>query len=204
VTSETDIVNRALRLLKAQRITSLTDGSNNANQANDVFTQVRDDLLRSHNWNFATKRAKLAQNSTDPTFEFENAFTLPADWLRTVTVHDNDAGTGTVLWKEEEVAGVGVISSSADELWIRYVYRVTDINRMAADFQTALAYELAISLPGISNLPASREAELEKRAKGKLRKAKHSDAAGSFPERRPAGSWVTVRGGYPGWRAWPD
>lgn len=202
--SNTDIANRAMRLLKAQRITSLTDGSNNANTANDVFTDVRDDLLRSHNWNFATKRQKLAQNSTAPTFEFDNAYTLPADWVRTVSVHNNDAGAGRVLYREEEVATVGVIVTSADELWIRYVYRVTDPNRMASDFRTAFAFELALAMPGISNLSAAREAALENRAKARLRTAKHSDAVGSAPEQRPAGSWVTVRGGYPGWRAWPD
>ena len=38
MTSDTDIVNVAMRLLKANRITALADGSNNANVADDVFT----------------------------------------------------------------------------------------------------------------------------------------------------------------------
>ena len=202
--SETDIANRALRLLKAERITSLTDQSKNANVANDVFTEVRDELLRSHNWNFATKRAKLAQSSTAPTFEFDNAYPLPGDWLRTVSIYDNDAGAGTLLWREEEVNAQGVIVTSADEIWIRYIYRVTDPNRMSADFRAALSYALALAMPGISNLSASREDALDRRAMRVIRKAKHSDAVGSVPESRPAGSWITVRGGYPGWRAWPD
>ena len=202
--SDTDITNQALRLLKAQRITSLTDGSNNANLANDVYTEIRDDLLRSHNWNFATKRQKLAKSATAPTFEFENAFPLPAGWMRTVSVHNNDAGAGTFLWREEEVEDQGAIVTSADEIWIRYVYNVTDPNRMAADFRTAFSYALALAIPGVSNLSAAREDRLENRAEKRLRKAKHSDAVGSVPERLPTGSWVTVRGGYPGWRAWPD
>ena len=202
MSSDTDIANRAMRLLKANRITSLTDGSNNANAANDVFTEVRDDLLRAHAWNFATKRQKLAQSSTAPTFEFDNAYPLPSDWIRTVSVHDNDAGAGTVLYREEEVDDQGVILSSADELWIRYVYRVTDPNRMAADFRTAFAFELALAIPGVSNLSAAREDKLEKRATRRLRRAKHSDAVGSVPERRPVGSWVTSRGGGPTGRAW--
>ena len=204
MSSDTDITNVALRLLKAQRITSLTDGTSNANKANDVFTEVRDDLVRSHNWNFATKRQKLAQSATAPTFEFDNAYPLPADWLRTISVHDNDAGAGTVLYREEEVDDQGAIVTSADELWIRYIYKVTDANRMSADFRTAFSYALALAIPGVPDLSTSREDLLEKRAASKLRKAKHSDAMGSSPESRPAGSWVTVRGGYPGWRAWPD
>jgi len=203
MSSDTDIANRAMRLLKANRITSLTDGSNNANAANDVFTEVRDDLLRGHNWNFATKRQKLAQKTNVPVSEFDNAYALPSDWLRTVSVHDNDAGAGTVLWREEEQDDVGVILSSADELWMRYVYRVTDPNRMAADFRAAFAFELALAMPGVSNLSAAREDELEKRATRRLRRAKHSDAVGSVPERRPVGSWVSSRGGWPTGRAWP-
>ena len=204
MSSDTDITNVAMRLLKATRITNLTDGSNNANAANDVYTEVRDDLLRSHNWNFATKRQKLAKSSTAPTFGFDNAYPLPADWVRTVSVHDNDVGAGTFLYREEEVDDQGVIVTSADEIWIRYIYRVTDPNRMAADFRTAFSYALALAIPGVSNLSAAREERLEGRAKTRLRTAKHSDAVGSSPERRPAGSWITVRGGYPGWRAWPD
>lgn len=189
--------------MKANRITSLTDGSNNANAANDVFTEVREDLLRAHNWNFATKRQKLAKKTNVPVSEFDNAYAVPSDWLRTVSVHDNDASAGTVLWREEEQDDVGVILSSADELWMRYVYRLTDPNRMAADFRTAFAYALALAIPGVSNLSAAREERLEKRAAGRLRRAKHSDALGSVPEKRPVGSWVTSRGGGPLGRARP-
>ena len=113
--SNTDIANVTMRLLKANRITSLTDGSNNANAANDVFDEVRDNLLRAHNWKFALKWVKLAQSNTSPVFEFDNAYVLPADWIRTVSVHDNDAGVGTVLYKEGEIDGQGVLLTSADD-----------------------------------------------------------------------------------------
>ena len=66
--AETDIVNVALRLICGSPITSMTDGTKNGNVANDVFDELRDDMLRSHNWNFATKRASLARSATTPTF----------------------------------------------------------------------------------------------------------------------------------------
>lgn len=204
MTSETDLANRALYLLKSGRIASLSDTNEKAVTLNDVFTQVRDELLRSHNWDFASRLVKLAQSATTPVFEFDNAYTLPSDWIRTVSVYDNDAGVGRVFYREAEVSGQGVLLSSADELWLDYVYRVTDPNRMPADFHTAFAHALALACPGISNLSAVREDRLEKRADKHLRKAKHADATGSVPRRRPAGSWITVRGGYPRWRAWPD
>ena len=203
MTSETDIAKEALYLLKAGRIDSLSEDTNNAIKINDVFESVRDRLLRGHNWNFAQKWVKLAQSSTTPVFEFDNAYVLPADWIRTVSVHDNDAGAGGLLYREGEVAGQGVILHSADELWMRYIYRVTDPNRMAADFITAFAYALALAVPGIPNASTTSLVELRKEARIMLREAKHSDAVGSAPERRPVGSWVTSRGGWPPGRAWP-
>ncbi len=201
--SETTIVNEAMRLLKTDRITSLTDGSTAANAAKDVYVEIRDDLLAGHPWNFGSKFAKLAQITATPIFEFDNAYSLPADWLRTVTVHDNDGGFGTLIYREAEVDGVGVIATSVDEMWMRYVYRVTDPNRMSAGFRAALSYALALAMPGISNLSAAREDRLAGRAEGKLRRAKHMDATGSMPERRPAGSWITSRGGGIHGHDWP-
>lgn len=195
--SETDIVNAALRLIAGQRITSLTDGSKNANVANDLYEITRDDLLRSHNWNFATKRTTLARSSTTPTSEFDYGYVLPADWLRTVSVHDNDAGVGTISYREEELSGAGVILSSAETLYIRYVYRVIDPNRLSADFVSALEAALARDMaPGVANASAGRIDQLERRARQALGKAKSSDALGSMPEQRPVGSWVSSRGSW--------
>lgn len=194
--SDTGITNRAMKLLKASSITSLTDGSNNANAVNDVFTEVREDLLRAHKWNFAKKRQKMAQTSTAPVFGFDNAYALPSDWIRTIIISDNDAEAGSPpRYSEEEIDGQGVIAANVDELWISYVYRVTDPNRMPADFRTAFAYALAVSVPGIPNLSGVRDDVLEKRAGIRLTRAKSADATGSTPERRPPGSWVTARGG---------
>lgn len=191
-----------MRLLKSTRITNLTDGTNNANAANDVFAEVRDGLLRTHHWNFATKRQKLAQSATAPTFEFDYAYPLPADWLRTIGVYDNDAGYGSVLYREEEVDNQGAIATNSDEIWIRYIYKVTDPNRMSADFREAFAHVLAVAIPGVPNISVGRIDQLQRRADRLLGKAKHTDALGSSPDRRPPGSWTTVRGGYPGWRNW--
>lgn len=54
-----DIVNMALVRLGANTVTSLSDGSRNANAANEIFTMIRDDMLSMHPWNFATRRAWL-------------------------------------------------------------------------------------------------------------------------------------------------
>ena len=192
---ETDVTNVALRRIGASRIVSLTDGSTSANVANDIYEEVRDDLLRSHPWNFATKRVKLAQSTTAPIFEFDHAYPLPSDWLRTISVHDNDAGHGTILYRSELIGTQHAIIASSDNVWLRYISRVTDPNMMAPDFRKAFEYalarDMAIALTSSNNLHESM-ATLAERA---LNKARSNDALGSFPELRPRGSWANSRSG---------
>ena len=197
-TSNTDLANRALRLLKGNRITALTDGTKNANVMNDIFTSEREALLRNHNWNFASKLTTLSRSSTTPSFDFDYGYVLPSDWIRTVAVHDNDAGAGAIHYKEAELNGEGVILASVETLYMRYVYAVTDPNRMPADFHAALVLALAVAAPGIGNISAARESELVTRAQRALMRARGADAQGSESERRPVGSWASSRGG--GWR----
>ena len=192
---ETDVANVALRLVGASPITSLGDGTTSGNIVDDIYTEVRDDLLRSHPWNFATKRIKLAQSATDPVFEFDNAFPLPADWLRTVSVHDNDAGYGTILFRMEIVNNQRSIVTSSDAVYLRYIFQATDPNVMSADFRRAfelsLARDLAVPLASSNSL----QEQLEAQAQRKLASARSSDALGAFPELRPRGSWASQRGG---------
>ena len=192
---ETDVINVALRLIGATPITSLTDGSPSANAADDIYVDLRDDLTRSHNWNFATKRVKLAKSATTPIFEFDNAYPLPADWIKTVSVHDNDGGYGTVFYRMEIVNNQRSILASREEIWLRYVFRLTDPNVMSSDFrrafELALARDLAIPLAASNTLQET----YSRQANRKLAQARSTDAMGAFPELRPRGSWATRRGG---------
>lgn len=197
--SETDVINIALREVGAERITSLADkNSKSANVANDVYTHKRDTLLRGHSWNFATVRVKLAKLAGEPVFEFDNAFAVPFDWMRNVSVHDNDAGHGTVRYKAEFQDGQRVILANTDDIWLRYVKRVTDPNFMTEDFIEALVYALAtvFAIPLASSRTLRDEMRVE--ARSWLAAARSSDALGSFPELRPRGSWANRRGGLRG------
>lgn len=194
MTAIVDVVNVALRFVGASRITSLTEDSTSAVVANDLIDEVIDDLLRQHAWNFATKRVKLAQLTAEPPFEFDHAYAIPSDWLRTVSVHSNENATQRIFYREELLDDQKVINTSADELWMRYIARITDPNLWAADFRkavsTALARDLAIPLANSNTLLKL----LSDRSDRTLARARSTDAMGSSPERRPRGSWVTRRG----------
>jgi hypothetical protein len=188
--SEVDISNSCFRKIGVrQKIGSFDEGTPAANFAADRYEELRDELLRAHSWNFAMKRAALAQVATDPVFEYDRAYQLPSDWLRTVRVFDNDAGAGYIDYREED----GKILASREALWLLYVYEVTGPNAMTPDFREALAYKMAIEaavdLVGSRNLSETMEVRFEK----SFVKAMGTDAQSDGPRRLPRGTWVTRR-----------
>ena len=195
MTADQTIANRALRFI-GQSTYTVGDGSNEDLIVADLYDELLAELLRDHPWNWATRRAQLTASSVEPGFEFDYAFDLPSDFVRVVSVSANSDGTGTVIYKEELIDDSGdkrMLLAASNELWLRYVANITNTALMPADFKTALAHALArdCALPlATSN---SLHDKYERSAERKLNKAKSSDALGSFPERRPRGSWVESR-----------
>ena len=196
--SSVDIANLALTRIGSNRIESFTEGTNEANVMNTLYDETRRALLRSNTWNFAVKRVKLAQEATDPVYEFDHAYTLPSDWLRVLKVDDNDQADGTL----EYAMANGKIEASVDEMWLRYIADIEDPNAMTSDFREYLAWELAAqAAPSLthSNTLAERMAE---RAETARSRALGADAVEDYPRQRPRGSWVTRR--WPSEDLWPD
>lgn len=80
-----DHVNMAIQSVGGDDfITSLTEGTNEATNANLRYDQSRRALLESHYWNFALKRASLNRLTETPAFDFNYQFQLPSDYLRMV------------------------------------------------------------------------------------------------------------------------
>lgn len=99
--TNTDITNRALQLIGTRTtVTSLAESSNEAIQANLVFTALRDWCLGIGNWNFARRTAKLTLLKTSapaspwaaaeisPPWKYE--YSIPADFLKAQYVTNSD------------------------------------------------------------------------------------------------------------------
>jgi len=137
--SEVEIANRALQLLGASFIVDLADKSNSAIQMNKVFNPIRLWLLRIHIWSFAIKRASLPADATPPAFGRNNAFLLPADWIRTAPRYPEE-NREDVDW---EIEGRKILTNDSGPLEIRYGADITDTNLMDPLFREALSAKMA-------------------------------------------------------------
>lgn len=186
-----DIINAALLKVGATKISNLTDGSPNANFMNIRYEQVRDSALQRHPWNFAIKRTQLAQLASTPAIKFDFEYQLPTDYLRAVTVSDNDQGQGVV---DHRVEG-GKILTSSDQCWLVYISRITDPNAMQPLFREYLSALLAREAAmGIANSNTLSELMREEAERAE-RRARGADSQSDMPPRLPVGTWISSRTG---------
>jgi len=134
--SAIDICNSALTKLGSERIDSLSEESKQARLCNQQYPIIRDELLASHFWNFAMKRAQLASVTvTEPiSTRFPFAFQIPSDSLRIVYLEDQNV--------DFKVEG-NLIFADIESPSLLYISKETDVARFSATFREALAYRLA-------------------------------------------------------------
>lgn len=153
--SQTDLLNGALGMIGANKITAIDDGSINANHCLIFYPSLRKGLLRSHHWNFASGRVELAQDITTPAFEFAFQFSLPSDFLKIKEYNGADIDTSNLSLFEAAEPGRYVIEGNKllcneASVKITYVKDVTDANLFDGIFyqliQTWLASQLASAI----------------------------------------------------------
>ncbi len=84
--NEVDVANNALAKLSKDPIASLTENTDRAKMVRPVFPVVFRRFLTVYDWSFATRQSKLPQLSFAPEQDvsapYENAFALPADFMK--------------------------------------------------------------------------------------------------------------------------
>ena len=174
MSSVVDICNSALNQIGASNIISLTEDSKAGRICNQRYDFVRDAVFRSHPWNCLVTRVILAPDSTAPSFEFDNAFTLPTDpyCLRVLNVQYHDI--------VHRVEGRKILCDE-DTLNLMYVARITD----PAQYDTLLIETLAASLAADIAYPLVGSATLAQQMRilyeDKLREARFVDATEGTP-----------------------
>lgn len=149
--TETDISNMSLGLLGAKRIADFdTTNSEEAIQCRLQYPQVRDSLLRSHEWRFAISRAILVVDTQTPAFEWNYQYNLPKDFLRLRSVW-SDSG----ILNEKQISGDTTSSyaiegnklfSNDSTVYLRYIRYVDDTSEFDPLFTDVLVLALAVRL----------------------------------------------------------
>jgi hypothetical protein len=144
--SQVSICNSAIFKVGGRRISSITEETKEAQVCNGLYEQLRDQVLRDHPWNFASKRATLTPTADEPAFEFDYEFDIPSDCLRILKTYPDDI--------DFVVEGDKILTNET-ELDVQYIYRHEDESDWPADFAEAFAWKLASELayPLMQSLP---------------------------------------------------
>lgn len=168
------ICNSALSKLGSLRITTMADTTEHARLVNEQYNKIRKDLLRSHPWNFASKRVALVA-TTNPVFGFSKAFTLPTDNLRVLEVDKTSE-------EEWQVEGQTLLCNLATAN-IKYIYDLTDTLKFTSDFDELFALVLAHDVSYALTQSSTLKAQLYKEWNEKIRLVRSFDAQESSGQR---------------------
>src|SRR3989304_5589076 len=133
-TTETGLVNMALTQLGEDPIGDFTEESKPGRFALSHYANVRDEVLRAHNWNSAMKRAALALDLVAPAWGYARQFVLPSDFIK-LSFTDTPR-------ERYRIEGLRILPDQKT-LSIIYVYRLTNVAQMDPLLQDAIATKLA-------------------------------------------------------------
>jgi len=145
--SPTKICNYALVILGEKRIAALTQDSETARTCNEIYEQIRDEVLADgpeKGWKFARARKTVSVSSDTPEFEFAYQFAVPSDppCLQIVSVQVD--GTELTDWQKE---GDYILTNEEDtSVDVIYIKQVTDEAKFPPHFVKYFAATLAVEL----------------------------------------------------------
>lgn len=184
--SKVDICNKALTLVGASPITSLSDDTRQARILNRVYEGALRAILSEGDWKFARKRKLLALSADTVdwyhTDEGETyVYVRPSDCIRIFKTNDKYA-----IWREE---GDYIISNTSG-LGIRYVYYLDSPSKYYASFTEAFVDKLASDISfAILNSTTKGESMLKKYEGISLPKALADNSQGETPELPMDSAW---------------
>ena len=135
-------------------ITSLSEATPEAEQVNLIFSDIRDQVLRSHPWKFAIKHTSPTALAGTVPANWDYMFTYPADALKILHIVNPLGRTVTPIKFDvfRNASDVKVVVCDEEEPEFKYISQVTDTAQFDPSFVTAfsmrLAQHLAIPLTG--------------------------------------------------------
>jgi len=145
--TDIDIANAVFIKLGLMPAVSLSEPTDQVTAFNNIFPILRRRALMAGKWRFARIRASLTKNATDPVFDWDAAYDIPAASLLVLSTDDDG-----LPWLVEGTT----ILTNRDSMTIIYIRDEKDPNKFIHLFVEALtelvASELAVALTGRADL----------------------------------------------------
>ncbi len=197
--------NMALGFIGTRTITSQEENTLEAVQCGLYWDSARRHALRDFPWNFAQRRAWLAQVSLPEGYEqqYSHAYALPHDLLQALKLFpqghdaaqygDMEAGRFILVYHAERKSQV--LLCNTPKALLAYTADIEDVGLFDDAFMLMLARKLA-SMIAVSLLKsnAGRVQELEELYKASVPSAQQADINEGRPQDR-GDTWLVARGG---------
>lgn len=157
--TEVDICNIGLGMLGANQIADFNDGSTEALLCKLQYPLIRDAVLESRAWTFATTRKVIASGvPPDPIPDgWGYAYPVPNDCIRIIQAYVPNPASALVQYVQEQIDGMYTQISwerlkgwfycnSGPTVWAKYIVRITDTQQFDSSFIQALATRIAMDL----------------------------------------------------------
>lgn len=186
VNTKAELCNLALDLLlqSNEEVVTNIDTPNTSTEVicNRWYDVTRKATLRKGVWNFALKRIILTPDANTPAFGYNQAYNLPADFIRVVSI--GLSATQRIEQPYEiENGQILVNTSSTDSLYLRYIFDQRTIAKFDASFLDVMTMELALRMAYKFSASSTRVEQLTRDLQDKIIGAKSVDGQERPPER---------------------
>lgn len=198
--SEVEAANLALSHIREPGITDFDENTHRARVVRKHFGSVRDDLLRSARWNFATYWFTPARDSTDSAGDLAKRYSLPDDCLTVRGVLDLEPDEWKVeggFTSDPEPAEARFLVTDADAPRIHGTRRIINVSLWDASFLRAFKLALAAAIAPEVARSTSIAKDAAADADAEQDKASIRDAREQAPSRVSRDTdWVRSRSGF--------
>lgn len=163
------LCSRALLKTGCRSLTSFEEGTAEAEVAGNLYPSIRDALLSSHPWSFATAQTALGRLEGQPLADYAYAYQLPAGFLRALS-----AGVGRGRGLDYRIHERR-LHTDAPAVVLTYIFRPEE-TEFPPFFDQALIARLAAEFCIPLTDSTSRSEMLAKAAEDELGRARAIDA----------------------------
>lgn len=185
--NDINICSRALLKLGAEGITSFEEGSAESEVASNLYPLIRDSLISSYTWSFATAQKLLPRLTDAPQSDYQYAYQLPNDFLRVISAGIGNRGRGIEYRIFENR-----LHTNANEVNLTYIFRPHE-GSFPAFFTEALVSKLAAEFCLPLTESTTRAAALLEKSENDIKRARITDAQQSTPKRLDDFTLIGIR-----------